>query len=32
MSQIGVINAANALTQLALPLIDSAAPSVQRKS
>jgi hypothetical protein len=32
MSQIGVLNAANALTQLSLPLIDSATPAVRTKS
>ena len=32
MSQIGVLNTANALAQLALPLIDSATPSVQKKT
>ncbi len=32
MSQIGVLHAANALAQLSLPLIDSATPSVRKKS
>ncbi len=32
MSQIGVLNTANALAQLALPLIDSATPSVRNKT
>ena len=32
MSQIGILNTANALAQLSLPLIDSATPSVQKKS
>jgi hypothetical protein len=32
MSQIGVLNAANALAQLSLPLIDSATPAVRKKS
>ncbi len=32
MSQIGVLHAANALAQLALPLIDSATPLVRKKS
>ena len=32
MPQIGALNAANALAQLSLPLIDSATPSVRRKS
>ena len=32
MSQIGVLNAANALAQLSLPLIDSATLSTQGKA
>ncbi len=32
MSQIGVLNTANALAQLALPLIDSATPAVRNKT
>ena len=32
MSQIGVLHTANALAQLALPLIDSATPSAKKKS